>query len=77
MFCLIKSCVPEEPLSSGILKLIISTMLDTSFFIVSGRVAGICFPTILRLQRYMANANSGKKSSPDRVVSARVLPAVC
>jgi hypothetical protein len=59
--------------SSSTAKLIISTMLETSFFIFSGRVEGSCFPTSFRLHRYIARANSGKCSCPDRVVSARVL----
>lgn len=60
--------------SSTTLKLIISTILDTSFFMLSGRTEGNCFPTSFRLQRYIARANSGKCSWPDLVVSARVLP---
>jgi hypothetical protein len=59
--------------SSSTAKLIISTILETSFFIFSGRVEGSCFPTSFRLHRYIARANSGKCSCPDRVVSARVL----
>lgn len=47
-------------LSSAMLKLMISTMLDTSFFMFSGSEEGRDLPFILRLQRYMARANSGK-----------------
>jgi len=54
------------------LKLIISTMLETSFLTFSGNVDGSAFPVNFRLQRYMARANSGKCSWPDLVVSASV-----
>src|SRR6266566_4204624 len=67
--------VGPEPLSpsSTILKLMISTILETSFFTFSGRLEGKDFPVSFRLQRYIARANSGKCSCPDRVVSASVL----
>lgn len=51
---------------------IISTMLETSFLTFSGRVVGRALPVKLRLQRYMARANSGKRSCPDFVVSDNV-----
>lgn len=54
----------------------ISTMLETSFCIFSGRLAGKSFPTSFRLHRYIARANSGKRSWPDLVVSDRVLISV-
>ncbi len=60
-------------LSSGTPKEMMSTMLDTSFLIVSGRVDGRLWPFSLRLQRYIARANSGKRSCPDFVVSDNVL----
>lgn len=50
-----------------------STMLETSFWIVSGRTAGRSLPVIFKLQRYIANANSGKNSCPDLVVSDKIL----
>lgn len=59
--------------SSAMLKLIISTILETSFRIFSGRTEGNDLPVIFRLHKYIARANSGKWSCPDRVVSARVL----
>lgn len=62
--------------SSAAPKLMISTMLVTSFLMFSGNVAGNCFPTSFKLQRYIARANSGKCSCPDRVVSARVLKLI-
>lgn len=62
--------------SSGTPKDIISTMLDTSLAIFSGRLGGSCFPTSLRLQRYMARANSGNRSRPDLVVSERTLESL-
>lgn len=62
-----------DGLSSGTPKDIMSTILDTSFAIFSGRLAGSCLPTSLRLQRYMARANSGKRSWPDFVVSESTL----
>jgi len=46
--------------SSTTPKLIMSTMLETSFLILSGKVAGSGLPTIFRLHRYIASANSGK-----------------
>jgi hypothetical protein len=55
------------------LKLMISTMLDTSFLMFSGRVDGSDFPVSFRLHKYIARANSGKWSCPERVVSASVL----
>lgn len=58
--------------SSTTLNEIMSTMLDTSFFIFSGSSGGSDFPVRLRLHRYMANANSGKRSCPDLVVSDRI-----
>lgn len=51
----------------------ISTMLDTSFAIFSGKLCGKSFPTSLRLHRYIAKANSGKSSWPDFVVSDSTL----
>ncbi len=48
--------------SSATLKLMISTMLDTSFLIFSGRPGGKDLPVSFRLQRYIASANSGKCS---------------
>ena len=51
-----------EPPSSATLKLMMSTMLDTSFLILPGRLDGSDLPVNLRLQRYMAKANSGKCS---------------
>lgn len=62
-----------DPASSARLKLMMSTMLETSFLIFSGKTVGSCFPVILRLHRYMARANSGKCNWPERVVSANVL----
>ena len=62
-----------DGLSSGTPKDIMSTMLETSFAIFSGRLGGSCLPTSLRLQRYMARANSGKRSWPDFVVSESTL----
>lgn len=50
------------PPSSATLKLMISTMLDTSFLTFSGRDGGSCLPVSFKLQRYMASANSGKYS---------------
>lgn len=63
MFCLVKSgtfVAPPEAASSATLKLIMSTMLETSFLIFSGRLPGKGLPTSFRLQRYIASANSGK-----------------
>ena len=65
-----------EPDSSAMLKLIISTMLETSFLMLSGSEGGSDFPVSFRLQRYMARANSGKCNCPDLVVSASVLELV-
>lgn len=62
-----------DPASSARLKLMISTMLETSFLMFSGRTVGSCFPVIFRLHRYIARANSGKCNWPERVVSANVL----
>ena len=62
-----------EGRSSGTPNDMMSTILDTSFAIFSGTLAGSCFPTSLRLHRYMARANSGKRSCPDFVVSDRTL----
>jgi hypothetical protein len=47
-------------LSSATLKLMISTMLETSFLMFSGRLGGSCLPVSFKLHRYMASANSGK-----------------
>lgn len=58
---------------SGTPKEMISTILDTSFLTTSGSAGGIFFPWRLRLQRYIANANSGKSNCPDLVVSASCL----
>lgn len=58
---------------SGTVKEMMSTMLETSFWIVSGRTAGRSLPVIFKLQRYIANANSGKNSCPDLVVSDKIL----
>lgn len=58
--------------SSTILKLIMSTMLDTSFLMLSGREDGSIFPVSFKLHKYIASANSGKYSCPARVVSANV-----
>ena len=62
--------------SSGIPKEIISTILETSFRIRSGRELGKSFPVSLRLHRYIARANSGKRSCPDFVVSDKVLTLI-
>lgn len=62
--------------SSGTPNEIMSTILDTSFAIFSGRLAGKSFPTSFRLQRYIARANSGNRSWPDLVVSDRVLALI-
>ena len=51
----------------------ISTILETSFLTRSGREFGRSLPVNLRLQRYMASANSGNRSWPDLVVSDKVL----
>ena len=59
--------------SSGTPKDMISTMLDTSLAIFSGNAPGKSFPTSLRLHRYIASANSGKRSWPDLVVSDSTL----
>ena len=52
----------ELAASSATLKLMISTMLDTSFLMFSGSELGRDFPVSFRLHRYMARANSGKCS---------------
>ena len=59
--------------SSGTPKEMISTILETSLAIFSGRMAGRSFPTNFKLHRYMAKANSGKRSWPDFVVSDKTL----
>lgn len=59
--------------SSGTPNEMISTILETSFEIFSGNIGGKSFPTSRRLHRYMARANSGKRSWPDFVVSDRTL----
>src|SRR5690242_15429864 len=59
--------------SSGTPNDMISTMLETSFLMRSGREVGTACPFSFRLQRYIASANSGKRSWPDLVVSDRVL----
>lgn len=58
---------------SGTVNEIMSTMLETSFLIVSGREGGRSLPVIFKLQRYIASANSGKNSFPDLVVSDKTL----
>ena len=65
--------VPPLEGSSATPNEIISTMLDTSFFTRSGSEFGRSFPVNLRLHRYIASANSGKRSCPDLVVSESVL----
>ena len=60
-------------LSSGTRNEMMSTMLETSFLTFSGSTDGRSLPVSLRLHRYMAKANSGKRSWPDFVVSARIL----
>jgi hypothetical protein len=65
--------VDDSVLSSATAKFIISTILETSFLILSGSTEGKDLPTSFKLQRYMASANSGNSSCPERVVSARVL----
>ena len=62
--------------SSAMLKLMMSTMLETSFLILLGSVDGNDLPVSFMLQRYIARANSGKCNWPDRVVSARVLQTI-
>ena len=52
---------------------IMSTMLETSFLTRSGSELGRSLPVNFRLHRYMARANSGKRSWPDLVVSESVL----
>lgn len=59
-------------LSSGVLKEIMSPKLTTSFLIVSGKTEGIAFPFRASEHRYIARANSGNKSEPDLLVSARL-----
>ena len=44
-------------------------MLETSFLTLSGSTDGRSLPVNFRLQRYIAKANSGKRSCPDFVVS--------
>ena len=58
--------------ASATAKEMISTMLETSFLIFSGKVDGISFPVSFRLHKYIDNANSGKSSCPDLVVSESV-----
>lgn len=58
--------------SSGTPNEMMSTILETSFATLSGRLAGNSLPTSFKLQRYIARANSGKRSCPDFVVSERV-----
>ena len=58
---------------SGTPKEMMSTMLETSFIILSGILSGRSLPVSLRLHKYIANANSGKRSCPDFVVSERCL----
>ena len=53
-------------------KLMISTILLTSFLTLSGKDEGRSFPVNFRLQRYIASANSGNNSCPDFVVSESV-----
>ena len=60
-------------LSSGTPNDIMSTMLETSFAILSGSFCGKSLPTIFKLHKYMAKANSGNRSCPDLVVSDRTL----
>lgn len=50
-----------------------STMLETSLRIFSGNCPGRSLPVSFKLHRYMANANSGKSSCPDFVVSESIL----
>ena len=59
--------------SSGTPNEMISTMLETSFAIRSGKPRGRSLPTSFKLQRYIASANSGKSSCPDFVVSESIL----
>lgn len=63
----------REGAVSAALKEMMSTMLDTSFLICSGRDDGKLFPFMRKLQRYMASANSGNMRWPDLVVSASTL----
>lgn len=58
--------------SSGTPNEMMSTMLNTSFDTLSGKLAGRSLPTSFKLHRYIAKANSGKRSCPDFVVSERV-----
>ena len=59
--------------SSAMLKDMMSTILETSFLTRSGKLFGSSLPVNFKLQRYMARANSGKRSMPDLVVSQSVL----
>lgn len=59
--------------SSGTEKDMISTMLETSFAILSGKLFGRSLFVSRKLQRYIANANSGKNNRPDLVVSDKTL----
>ena len=61
---------------SGTPKEMMSTMLETSFLMRSGRTSGNSFFVNRRLQRYIARANSGKKRDPDLVVSDSTLTDV-
>ena len=56
----VEEAPPEAAASSATLKLMISTMLETSFLMWSGRLGGSCLPVSFKLHRYMARANSGK-----------------
>lgn len=58
--------------SSTTLKEIMSTILETSFLTLFGRVGGRLLPVKLKLHRYIASANSGNRSWPDFVVSERI-----
>lgn len=58
---------------SGTWNEIISTMLDTSFLILSGSTVGRSLPVIFKLHKYIAKANSGKNSLPDLVESDKIL----
>jgi hypothetical protein len=58
--------------SSTTLNEMISTMLDTSFLTLSGKLGGRLLPVKLKLHRYIASANSGNRSWPDFVVSDRI-----
>lgn len=58
---------------SGTPNEMMSTMLETSLEIFSGKADGNSLPTSFRLHKYMATANSGNRSCPDLVVSDNVL----